>query len=162
MDQVTDVFVLPITIAANCRLWAGVRVELEGLTLTLTPPAVAVSWTAALADLVGSATLVAVMVTNFELLIVEGAVYSPFDKVPIDGELMDQVTAVFELPATVAVNCVVWEAARMAVSGLMLMLTLAPAGGMSWTVALADFVGSATLVAVMVTDCAVLMVEGAV
>jgi len=29
-------------------------------------------------------------------------------------------------------------------------------------VALADFVGSATLVAVMMTDCAVLMVEGAV
>lgn len=85
----------------------------------------------ALADLVGSATLVAVMVTNFELSIVEGAVYSPFDKVPVDGELMDQVTAMFALPATVAVNCVVWEAARVAVSGLMLTLTLPPEEGES-------------------------------
>ena len=74
---------------------------------------------AALADLAGSATLVAVMVTDLELLIVEGAVYSPFDKVPIDGELMDQVTAVFELPLTVAVNCMVWAADRIAVIGLM-------------------------------------------
>jgi hypothetical protein len=47
----------------------------------------------------------------------------------------------------VAVNCWVWEAVRVVESGVSEMLT----GGVSITVALADFVGSATLVAFTVT-----------
>jgi hypothetical protein len=73
---------------------------------------------------------------------------------------MDQVTEVFALPVTVAVNCLLCEAERVALGGLTPTLTLAV--GVSCTVALADLVGSATLVAVMVTDCAELITEGAV
>jgi hypothetical protein len=70
---------------------------------------------------------------------------------------MDQVTAVFEVLVTVAVNCCVWEAASAAVPGLR-----ATATGVSVTVLEADFVVSAWLVAVTVTVCCVVMLEGAV
>jgi len=36
MDQVTEVFALPVTVAVNCLVCEGVRVALCGLTLTLT------------------------------------------------------------------------------------------------------------------------------
>ena len=109
------------------------------------------------ADLEESATLVAVTVTDCEELITAGATYNPFDRVPIEG-VMDQVTAVFEFPTTVAVNCRACDAPRDAVGGVRLMLR----PDTSWTVALADFEESATLVAVMVTDCELLIMAGAV
>ena len=77
----------------------------------------------ALADLLGSATLVAVMVTACDVVTWEGAVYNPFNKLPSEG-VMDQFTDVFELPVTVAVNCLLWDAVRDADNGLILMLTL--------------------------------------
>jgi hypothetical protein len=52
-----------------------------------------------------------------------------------------------EVPPTVAVNCWVWAAATVAESGVSEMLT----GGVSITVAVADFVRSATLEAITVT-----------
>jgi hypothetical protein len=52
-----------------------------------------------------------------------------------------------EVLPTVAVYCWVWEAIRVAASGVNEIVT----GGVSVTVALADFVGSATLVAFTVT-----------
>jgi hypothetical protein len=57
------------------------------------------------------------------------------------------VTALLEVPPTVAVNCWVWEAVRVAEMGVNEMVT----GGVSVTVALADLVGSAMLVAFTVT-----------
>ena len=114
----------------------------------------------ALAHFVASATLVAVMVTVWAALITEGAVYNPFDILPSKG-VMVQVTEVFALPVRVAVNCLLWEAVRLAFRGLTLMLTPLTAG-VSWTVALADLEESATLVAVIVTDCVELITEGAV
>jgi len=53
---------------------------------------------------VGSAALVAVMVTVCAALIVDGAVYIPFRRLPTVG-LIDQVVEVLLLPVTVAVNC---------------------------------------------------------
>jgi hypothetical protein len=70
---------------------------------------------------------VAVTVTDCAELITEGAVYNPFDKLPSDGT-MDQVTEVLALPVTVAVNCLLCEAARVALRGLTLMLTLGGGG----------------------------------
>lgn len=78
----------------------------------------------ALADFVGSATLVAVIVTACAVLIREGAVYNPFNKVPSRGD-MDQLTDVFELPVTVAVNCLDWDAVRVALEGPNATLTVA-------------------------------------
>ena len=77
----------------------------------------------AVLDLDESATLVAVTVTLCEVLMRAGAVYNPFAKLPTDG-FMDQVTAVFPLPVTVAVNCALWDAVRVVFGGLMLTLTV--------------------------------------
>ena len=67
------------------------------------------------------------------------------------------MTALLEAPPTVAVNCWVWETVRAAESGVNEMLT----GGASVTVALADLVGSAALVAFTVTVCGADIVAGA-
>jgi hypothetical protein len=61
---------------------------------------------------------------------------------------MDQVTAVLELPVTLAVNCRLCVGASVPFEGFT--LTLRPAA-VSWTTALADLEESATLVAVIVT-----------
>src|ERR1035441_4300057 len=61
----------------------------------------------------------------------------------------DQVTAVFEVPATAAVNIWVCDGVRVTLPGVNATLT----GGASDTLALADLVESATLVAVTVTRC---------
>ena len=57
------------------------------------------------------------------------------------------VTALLEVPPNAAVYCWVWEPARAAESGVSEIVT----GGLSVTVALADMVGSATLMAFTVT-----------
>jgi hypothetical protein len=72
---------------------------------------------------VESATLVAVIVTDCAELITEGAVYNPLARLPTDG-VIDQVTEVFALPVTVAVNCLLWDGVRVAVGGLRPTLTL--------------------------------------
>jgi hypothetical protein len=77
---------------------------------------------------------------------------------PVPAGLIVQVTAVFEEPVTLAVNCCVWPATRVLVTGV----TVTPTGGFSVTAALADLVVSAALVAVTVTVCAVAMDAGAV
>ena len=70
----------------------------------------------------------------------------------------DQVTAVFEVFATVAVNACVCAGARVTLPGVNATLT----GGASDTLALADLVEFATLVAVTVTVCALVIEAGAV
>jgi hypothetical protein len=76
---------------------------------------------------------------------------------PIAG-LRDQVTAVFEVPATLAVNVWVCAGARVTLPGVNATLT----GGASDTLALVVLVESATLVAVTVTVCALVIEAGAV
>src|SRR5689334_9240715 len=66
------------------------------------------------------------MVTFCEKPITEGAMYKPLASVPTDG-LSDQVTLVFVELVTVAMNCRVCEAERVAVEGLTVMLM--PGGG---------------------------------
>jgi hypothetical protein len=79
------------------------------------------------------------------------------ETVPTLG-LNDQVTAVFDNPLTVAVNWLVWETVSDAIEGVMDRLT----GGARAMLALADFVGSAALVALTVTVCALAIEAGAV
>ena len=102
---------------------------LKGLSETFTL-AVDDSWMVAVAALVGSATLVAVTVTLWLVLIVEGAVYRPLDREPIGG-LSDQITAVFSDPVTVAVNCAVCETDRVTAPGAADTVTtsVGPVGG---------------------------------
>ena len=68
------------------------------------------------------------------------------------------MTAVFDDPVTVAVSCWVWEAVRDAVVGVRETVT----GGARAMLALADFVGSAALVALTETVCALEIEAGAV
>ena len=68
------------------------------------------------------------------------------------------MTAVFDDPLTVAVNWLVWEAVREAVVGVKETLT----GGAKAMLPLANLVGSAALVAVTVTLCALAIEVGAV
>jgi len=76
---------------------------------------------------------------------------------PTDG-LTDHVTAVFDVFVTVAENCCVWDAESVAANGL----TVTAIDGYTVTAADPDFVPSATLVAVTVTVCWVVMLAGAV
>jgi hypothetical protein len=101
--------------------------------------------TAAEADLVGSATLVAVTVNAPAEL---GAVYSP--EVLTVPPVADQVTEVFELPVTVTENCKVALVSKAADVGLMVTDTTGGGAVVTVTDAEADFVVSATLVAVTV------------
>ena len=79
------------------------------------------------------------------------------ETVPTAG-LTDHVTVVFDDPLTVAVNWLVWETVSDAVAGVTDTLT----GAARAMLALADFVGSAALVALTVTVCATVIEAGAV
>jgi hypothetical protein len=77
--------------------------------------------------------------------------------VPTTG-FSDQVTAVFDVFTTFAVKAWVCDGVRVTLPGVNATLT----GGASDTLALADLVESATLVAVTVTVCALGIEAGAV
>ena len=95
------------------------------------------------ADFVLSATLVAFTVKVPAEL---GAVYSPeAETVP---PLADQVTLVFALPVTVAVNCCVPAVCKDADVGLIVTETVGGAA-VTVTVAIPDLDTSATLVAMI-------------
>ena len=72
--------------------------------------------------------------------------------------LTDQVTAVFVVPATVAVNVCALDAPRLTLPGDTVTLT----GCARVMLTLADFDGSATLAAVTVTICCDVIADGAV
>ena len=135
-----DVTVLPFT---------GLHIFVPGSTLgTQLVPDVTV--TAADADFVVSATLVAVTVCEPAKV---GAVYKPLEltvpavELPPFTPSTDHVTDVFELFVTVAVNCCVPPVAIVALVGLIVTVVL---GVATVTAADADFVVSPTLVAVTV------------
>ena len=79
------------------------------------------------------------------------------ETVPTAG-FTDHVTAVLDDPVTVATNCWVLEAVRDAVAGVRETVT----GGASAMLAVADLVGSAALVALIVTVCALVIEPGEV
>jgi len=153
VDHVTAVLVVPLTttVALNCCVPPISRDAVRGDTDTeTTGGGEEFTVTVAEADLVVSATLVALTVY---VPVVLGAVYSPEEEmVP---PVADQVTDVLLLPVTDAANCCVAPVCIEAEVGVTLTLT---AGGGCGTVTLADadFVVSATLVAVTTYDPGVL------
>jgi len=110
--QVTAVLEVPVTVAVNCCVFATCTDADAGATETLTC-AWAVTVTAADADLVVSACDTAATVTVAGLGTAEGAVYSPEVEIiptvefPPATPFTCQLTAVLEVPETVAVNCCV-------------------------------------------------------
>ena len=127
-DQVTLVFEVLLTVAVNCWVPADSTVVEFGETVTLTAAGglmVSEEW----ADLVVSATLVAVTVALVDEVTL-GAVNSPLlEMVP---PLAVQVTAVFEVLLTVAVNC--WVPPEIRVDEVGETATLTADGGFTVTV----------------------------
>ncbi len=136
--QVTAVLDVPVTVAVNCRVCPACTVALAGEIVTVTAAGIV---TAAEADFVESATEVAV--TEKLLPVVDPAVNRPVPE--IVPPVAVQVTAVLDMPVTVAVNCRVCPACTVALVGETETLT-----GCMLTAAVADRAGSAAEVAVTV------------
>jgi hypothetical protein len=155
MLQVVSVLLVPETEAANCWVCELDKLIEAGLIVT---PTGGMRVTTALADLVDSAELVAVIVTVWVALMLDGAVYRPLvESVPTFG-LMLHVTLVLLDPVTDATNCWVCEVDRLTEAGLIVTDT----GGTRVIMALANLLELAALVAVMVTFWTALMLDGAV
>ncbi len=89
------------TVAVNCTVWPGPRDAVAGL---IDIAGGGLRAMAADADLVGSATLVAVTRTDCDEVILEGAVYKPATLTVPKAGFTDQTTPAVEF-VTVAVNC---------------------------------------------------------
>jgi hypothetical protein len=100
-DQVTAVLLEPLTVAVNVWFCDGCKDTEDGASETVTLTG-GFRVTVALADFVGSATLVAFTVTVWELVIEAGAVYRPAAVMLPTIGLSDQVTAVLPVLVTVA------------------------------------------------------------
>jgi hypothetical protein len=145
-DHVTAVLLVPCTKAVNCWLLPEVRVAAFGETDTDTGAAAALIVTEECANLVASATLVAVMVA------VKGAVTIGAVNIPlllIVPPVAVHTTAVFEVFLTVAVNCCVPAEMMLEEVGETVTLT-GTCAAFTVIVDCACLLGSATLVAVTV------------
>src|ERR1019366_8217224 len=91
IDQVTAVLLVPLTVAVNVWFCDGSKDTEDGVSKTVTG---GVSVTVAGADLVGSATLVALTVMVWGLAIEAGVVYRPAAVMLPTSGLSDHVTAV--------------------------------------------------------------------
>jgi hypothetical protein len=150
-DQVTDLFATePCTVAENCWV-APVRMEEAAGDTETDVTAGAPTVTVADTDLVESATLVAVIVA---VTAFAAAVKRPAALI-VPDEVFHVTDLLVELPCTVAVSCSVAPASIEAVDGAIdIEVTPGAEGGaaVTFTVVDADFVGSATLVAVMTAE----------
>jgi hypothetical protein len=145
MLHVTEVFASAVTVALNCCVPVCPSVAVPGDTVTV-PGGFSV--TVAVADLLVSATLVARTVTLCCVVIEAGAVYNPLALiVPLPAGVMLQVTLLLARPVTVAVNCCV------PFSDSVTLVGDTDTGTRNVTVAVADLLVSATLVARTVTVC---------
>ena len=119
-DQVTELFVLPVTVAVNCSVVFTLIEPDAGLMATTTVgggPALTVTF--AEAESAPFAMLVAVTVQEDA---VEGAVYSPLEL--IVPQVVDHATEVFVLPVTVAANSSVVSTLIESVAGLTVTATV--------------------------------------
>jgi hypothetical protein len=150
-DQITPVLSVFSTVAVNCWIPAEGTLTSPGVLETRIGGSIV---RVAVADTLGSATLVAVTVVVLVVLTM-GAVNNPLLEIVPCGA--DQVTPFLLLPVTVALNGWVMPEFIFTVLGVIDTVT----GGTTVTVAVADFVGSATLVAVTETTVSV-VTDGAV
>jgi hypothetical protein len=123
--QVTAVLGAPFTDAVNCCVPKFATVAAPGETLTEVGDAL-VTVTVADADFAESACAVAVTVTCGGFGAVTGAVYSPvLEMLPLAAPPATlQVTAAFDAPVTVALNCCVFPTATLAAVGATEIVTV--------------------------------------
>jgi hypothetical protein len=103
-DHVTAVLLVPVTRALNCWLLPEVKLAAFGETDTDTAAAAGLTVTEARANLVASATLVAVMVAVVDAVTLGAVNIPPLLIVPL---LAVHTTPIFEVFLTLAVNCCV-------------------------------------------------------
>jgi hypothetical protein len=126
--QVTPVFDVPVIVAMNCWVPLTATIVVEGATETATWPN-GVIVTSELADLVGSAALVAVTVTVVGVVTDAGAVKTPlvpmFPTVefPPGTPATLHRTLVFVVPVTIALKLKEAPAATLAAVGVTEMAT---------------------------------------
>jgi hypothetical protein len=146
--QFTAVFVVPVTVAVNCCLLPVSKLGAKGETETAIG---STTVTVAKADLLASACEVAVTLTVAGVGTEPGAVYKPAAlMVPHPAPLQPdrlQVTAVFVVPVTVALNCCLAPVTTFGAVGEIETAT----GGNTVTVTEADTSGFACEVAVTET-----------
>jgi hypothetical protein len=155
------VFAVPVTVAVKPTFPPAVTVAEVGVMLT---PGETFTVTMILADAPGLATLVAVTVKVCVMSRLVGAVYSPkltgpllivpVAALPPVVPLTLQVTAVFALPVTEAVNCSMPPRLTIGVGDIGGEVIVTTTGGGAGAMVIKDVatsVGSATLVAVNVT-----------
>jgi len=147
--HVTAVLLVPVSLTVNCWVFPLAGVAFAGETLIETDAAVTVTF--ADADLVVSATLVAVTVTVLGVGTALGAVYSPISEMVPTVEFPPftlftlHSTALPIGPARTAVNCCFCPVSTVADAGEIIE------AAETVTFAEADLVVSASLVAVTVT-----------
>jgi hypothetical protein len=130
-DQLTAVLLVFTTVATNCRLSLVTRVALVGKTEIETGTIGGFKVMVAVAVLEGSAMLVAVAMTVCVAVTLAGAVYTPAAVMEPTLGLIDQVTAVLLVPATLAVKVWVWPPKRDALGGNTEMVTQASDTGLN-------------------------------
>lgn len=155
MDQLTLVFVDPVTVAASVVDCPPVSVAVAGVT-AIDTAAVGFSDMAALAVLVPSAALVAFTVTVCAAVMEAGALYTPALMVPTAGDKL-QVTVLFVEPFTVAAKVADCDEVSDAVDGDTEIDT-----GTSDSTTLAVLLVAACAAAVTLTVCADAITAGAV
>lgn len=101
IDQLTSVFVVPVTEGTKSWVWLMPNMTDEGVIVM---PKGGTRVTVAVADRVASAELVAMTVIICGLVTIDGAVYCPPDEMRPTGGDVDHTTAVFVVPVTVAVK----------------------------------------------------------
>jgi hypothetical protein len=118
-SQVTAVLGAPFTDAVNCCVPKSATVAVLGETVTVLATPAAVTVRVAEPDFAEFACEVAMTLSVAGFGTVTGAVYNPpLEIVPFDAPpLTLQVTAVFDVPVTVAVNCSVFPVATLALAG---------------------------------------------
>jgi hypothetical protein len=151
-DHVTDLLAtVPCTVAENCCV-APVRIVGAAGDTETDVTVGAATVTVAVADFVVSATLVAVTVT---VPADAGAASRPATEI-VPAEVFQVTDLLVTVPCTVAVNCCVAPRRMDGADGeTETELTTGGGGAVTVIVAVADFVLSATLVAVMVAAPAV-------
>src|SRR6266550_8352568 len=142
MDQVTALSLVPVTSAQNQNRSPGAMWIVGGWTTTVIPEGLEIV-TMAIACSAGSATL---CTTTCAVPLAAGAVYAPVTG-SIAPASVEYRTRTSLNPATVVVNWIAAPGATVAVCGEIRIVR----GGAGVTVAtaVADFVGSAWLVATM-------------
>src|SRR5258708_35897208 len=124
-DQVTALLLVPATVAVSCCVCPPIIDAVVGATATKIDEDAGESVSLAVPLTVGSAALVAVIVTGVLAVIVAGAVYTPAaETLPVPFGVTIHVTPIFHVPETVALSCCCSDGPSVAVAAVTETVTM--------------------------------------